>query len=127
MPNRYIIRIIGRLKSRVTSDPHRFPLGIKIVICFSPYLVIGHVVANEQSSHVLIPFLSRAFPWRPVAPHKRWQSAPGSRNPKGNVRGASRFERDRNASYPNRVSRSGGGVAYFAVHRGAAPFMRGEA
>jgi hypothetical protein len=58
VPSRYVIRIIGRLENRVTRNPQCFSLGIKFVIRFSPYVVIGHVMANEQSSHTKPPSLS---------------------------------------------------------------------
>ena len=49
MPDGHMIGIVDRLKNRVTSNTQRFSLGVKIIICLSPRLIICNAVPNEYN------------------------------------------------------------------------------
>src|SRR6516165_12353246 len=56
VPDGHIIGIVDRLKNRVTSNTQRFSLGVKIIICLSPRLIICNAVPNEYPRHIAPPF-----------------------------------------------------------------------
>src|SRR6202035_4505329 len=54
MPDSQIVGIVNGLKNGVGCHTQLASLCIKIVICLSPRPVIGNIMSNKQSRHVVI-------------------------------------------------------------------------